>query len=698
MRARWAVAAAAMLCGSAGSAAAQTTVDFDRDVKPLLRDKCVACHGASQQNGGLRLDRRQSAMLGGGTGVAILPGNAARSPLIWRVSGPTSFGPQMPPTGALRSDEIATLARWIDTGAPWPDPPPAAADTPLMRAALSGTAAEMRALIDRRADVNARNGDGVTALMWSVADPEKVRLLVEHGADVRARSDDGRTALHIAAARTGASDIVTLLLGHGASATDPGAGTPPIEIAANAGDAATLDALLQAGATPTEGAAAIAAFNECRPCVDVLRRHGLDAKALGPALGLAIGMDGVAMVDYLLQSGAPLDAAQLPPWSDYTPLMLAAYSDRDSAAKVRLLLAAGADKTATTPTGETAATLAARKGDRAVLDLLTAPTPKPAAEAAAATGRTAASTPDGLRTAAGKSVALLQKADVVFFKNTGCISCHHQTLPAMLVAMAARKGVRVDEEAARASLRTVNAYLDERRQRTLQGFGIPGAPTTAGYLLIALHAQGQPPTPATDALARQLQATQLADGRWRIQAPRPPIESSDVTATAVSLRALRLYAPAADRAAADRAVAGAVAWLGRAAAASTEERTFRLLGLAWGGASRRLVAGAARDLAADQRADGGWAELPGLESDAYSTGQALFALREAGAAAPSDARVQRGIAFLLRTQHDDGSWLVKSRSIPVQVYFETGFPHGADQFVSAAGTAWAALALTQAVP
>ena len=673
-----------MVLRGAGAAAQTTAIDFDRDVKPLLRDKCVGCHGPSQQNGGLRLDRRQSALLGGASGVGIIPGNSSRSPLIWRVSGPSVFGPQMPPTGPLRADDIAMLKTWVDRGASWPEEAPStAADTPLMRAALNGSAAEMRALIDTGADVNARNGAGATALMWAVTDAEKVRLLLDKGADVRARSEDGRTALHIAVMRSGASDVIRQLLAHGASATEKGAGALPIDIAANAGDPATLDLLLQAGAVPTEGAAANASFVECVDCIEVLRQHGLDAKRLGPALGVAIGMGGVNVVEYLLKSGAPLDASPFPMWPDYTALMIAAYSDRDPMAKVKLLLGAGADPSGKTSNGETAASLAGKRGDRDVAQLLTA---------AAARGDAA------MRGAIEKSIALLQKSDVVFTKNTGCISCHHETLPAMLVAMAGPKRIHVDEAAARLQLQKMLAYLDERRERILQGFDIPGSPATAGYLLIALHAQGQPPSPATDALARLLQMTQLGDGRWRIQAPRPPIESTDITATAVSVRALRLYAPAARKADTDRAVAAAVKWLVSARAMSTEEKAFRLLGLAWSGAAGDVIAAAARDLAGAQRPDGGWSELSTLESDAYSTGQALFALHQASGATPADPIYRKGVAFLLNTQHDDGSWLVKTRSIPFQVYFETGFPHGPDQFISAAGTAWAAIALTLAVP
>ena len=80
-------------------------------------------------------------------------------------------------------------------------------------------------------------------------------------------------------------------------------------------------------------------------------------------------------------------------------------------------------------------------------------------------------------------------------------------------------------------------------------------------------------------------------------------------------------------------------------------------------------------------------------SDAYATGQALVALSQAGAIPVSDAAYKRGVDFLLKTQLADGSWYVRSRAIPLQPYFEGGFPHGNDQWISAAATNWAALAL-----
>ena len=123
---------------------------------------------------------------------------------------------------------------------------------------------------------------------------------------------------------------------------------------------------------------------------------------------------------------------------------------------------------------------------------------------------------------------------------------------------------------------------------------------------------------------------------------------------------------------------------------------FKLLGLAWAKAGRAAVEQAARELQAEQRPDGGWSQLPALQSDAYATGQALAALHQGAGLPVSDPAYQKGVQFLLKTQLEDGSWYVKSRSIPFQPYFESGFPHGPDQWISAAGSSWATMALALA--
>jgi glucose/arabinose dehydrogenase len=123
--------------------------------------------------------------------------------------------------------------------------------------------------------------------------------------------------------------------------------------------------------------------------------------------------------------------------------------------------------------------------------------------------------------------------------------------------------------------------------------------------------------------------------------------------------------------------------------------------LHWAGASSEIIAAAGRHLLALQQDDGGWAQLTTMASDAYATGEALVALRESGASAPTDRAYRRGLEFLLRTQIDDGSWIVETRAVPIQAYFESGFPYGVNQWISTAATGWATTALalaTQTVP
>ena len=98
-----------------------------------------------------------------------------------------------------------------------------------------------------------------------------------------------------------------------------------------------------------------------------------------------------------------------------------------------------------------------------------------------------------------------------------------------------------------------------------------------------------------------------------------------------------------------------------------------------------------------QRPDGSWAQLDSMVGDAYATGQTLWILKECGFAT-SEAAYQRGATFLLKTQHADGSWLVETRSRPVQAMFDNGDPHGKHQFISTPATCWATAALTAILP
>jgi hypothetical protein len=374
--------------------------------------------------------------------------------------------------------------------------------------------------------------------------------------------------------------------------------------------------------------------------------------------------------------------------------MRAAASDSIGADLVQMLLEKGADPRAQTASGRTALDFARVHGDTPIVALLTKAGATASSVAAPAPVASPAPTP---RAAVERSVPLLQQSDVTFMNKSGCVSCHNNSLTMMTVSVARSRGVRVEEETAQHQVDAISRYLESWRERALQNNGIPGESDTISYILVGLAAEGAPATEATDAMARYVLRQQAPDGRWVVEAHRPPIESNHIQVTATAVRALQTYAPRAQRAKYEDGIRRAAAWLAAATPRVTEERAFRLLGLGWTHASRAAIQKAARDLVATQRTDGGWSQLPTLASDAYATGEALVALEQSGAVTASDAAYRRGVAFLLKTQLADGSWFVRSRAIAIQPFFESGFPHGRDQFISAAATNWAAMALAAAV-
>lgn len=721
---------------AAGSAQDVARVDFARDVQPILKQRCYGCHGPSHQENNFRLDRRSAAMRGG-TIAVIGPGNSAGSRLFLRLTG-NDFGPQMPPAGPLSPAQISTIKAWIDQGAEWPDdlageepravPDPAATtlmkalrdgdatafrtlaaaepgagnakgpagSTPLMHAVLYGDATAVKRLLDAGANPNIRNAAGATALMWAVTDLEKTRLLLEHGADVNAQSADQRTPLLVAAGLPGGSAVVRLLVDRGADVEAHAAGgafgeTTPLTEAAYAGDAATFLLLVERGADVKAEAPlllALSLYSECAPCAQTLLSSA-NLADLGPAMTLTAPPNGPALAfSQLLERGASASVTDL---QGRTVLMLAAASDAVPVDAAKSLIARGVDVNAVSPTGETAIALAKLRGNTALVDLLLKAGAKDAAVPAAPAAKPVPAA--SLRAAVERSVPLLQDASGAFLKKSGCVSCHHNSLASMAVAMARSQGVRVDEEMAQDQQDTVGRYLETWRERALQGAGIPGDSDTVSYILLGLSAEGYPSDEATDAMARFVARQQTPSGRWHITAHRPPIESEDVEVTAVSMRALQVYAPKSGRAPYEEAIRRAAAWLAKAEPHNTESRAFQLLGLDWSKAGTGPLQRAARALTATQRPDGGWPQLPTLPSDAYATGQALFALVETGALPATDPVYQRGARFLLNSQFEDGSWFVKSRAIPVQPHFETGFPFGHDQFISAAASNWATMAL-----
>jgi len=223
-------------------------------------------------------------------------------------------------------------------------------------------------------------------------------------------------------------------------------------------------------------------------------------------------------------------------------------------------------------------------------------------------------------------------------------------------------------------------------------------PAFAGYMLYPLELAGVDPDLGASVTALWTAMRQTTEGNWKAIIHRPPLEASDFTATASMVRLIRYYLPAEETA---NRIGRARNWLLRATPESTEDRAWQLFGLHWAGAQAAEVKRVAAELLADQRHDGGWAQLPTRQSDAYATGEVLVALREAGLMSTADPAYQKGLRFLLATQLPDGSWIVPTRHhspMPGNSYFETGFPHGESQFISCAGSNWASMALLETIP
>jgi len=304
----------------------------------------------------------------------------------------------------------------------------------------------------------------------------------------------------------------------------------------------------------------------------------------------------------------------------------------------------------------------------------------------------AAQSTQDVRQAVDRALPPLEHSTAAFVGKRACISCHHNLLSILTFQTARERGVAVDPDVLNAvesktfrPLRGPSALDDAVQAATLND------PTPDdSYLLMAAHASGLAPDLTTAVYARRLIQWQR-DGHWVTSDFRPPHSSSMFTATATAVRAISLYTP--DKAGIRRARQ----WLYRTRPASTEDAAFRLLGLVWAGATANETDSARSDLLAMRKSTGGWPQLPGYQSDAYSTGESLFALHEAGTPITG-----ADLKFLISTQASDGTWRVRTRMIsPAQVspaYFSTGFPYERDEYLSYAGSAWAVMALLAALP
>ena len=303
-----------------------------------------------------------------------------------------------------------------------------------------------------------------------------------------------------------------------------------------------------------------------------------------------------------------------------------------------------------------------------------------------------------IKKAVNKTLPLLQTSSHLFLENAGgCQSCHHQDLTAVSLSLAKEKGFTVNDTILNEIFDSVNSAIRSRKDVLSQNGDPVAIVMSSGYQLWALWANKYKSNKLIEMLVKNLMQRQIYDGSWVSPNPRPPLEYYAFSATALMVSALQYYSPPSLKPEIDQRIEKARAWMIKTIPENNEERIFQLLGLKWINGDKNFIHQQAKKLLATQHEDGGWSQLPTLESDSYATGQALYALYETGQLKTNDPAFEKGIAFLLKTQYEDGSWKVKSRSIPFVPFVQNGFPHDKDQFISAAGTNWATMALTLAV-
>ena len=598
---------------------------------------------------------------------------------------------------AIRRGSVADVDRLLKGGA---SPNVADADgTPgLMAATLFGDASLVKLLLERGADPNRAGVGGTTALMWAVPNIEKVRLLLDRGANVNARSETDRTALLIASSYPRTVEVLRLLIDRGADirAQDRASATA-LALAVRSADVDVVRFLVERGLDLA--ALPAAARRQAFTRNDLATTDYVMSKVPAPnqdALHMAAMWQPPSVLAKWIELGADVNTTLAAQYAR-TPLMNAVTSEAEGVDTLKLLLEKGANPNAEMTEGERPLDWAIYKGDKAKIQVLE--------QYGAMRGRgprreeiapPAAGGISDAHVSLRRSLSRLTEVAPKFRDQATCISCHHNALPALAAATARRKGIEIDEVRAKKNLDDIFTFFTAAVPRMMMGDpAVGGEAITTGYAQMALLAEGHPLDVTTGVMTHWLMARQMPDGRWLGNGlNRPPSEYSLITHTAIAAGGLKSYPLPGRKSEVEASLHRARGWLLAAQPKSAEERAMRLMGLVWTDASRGRIADAVKAVREQQETSGGWSQFGRTPPDAYGTGLSLYALHIAGIAV-TDETYKKGVAFLLGSQYQDGTWLVRTHSFPVQRYFESGFPYGRHQWISAAGTSWASLAIAQ---
>jgi N-acyl-D-amino-acid deacylase len=305
---------------------------------------------------------------------------------------------------------------------------------------------------------------------------------------------------------------------------------------------------------------------------------------------------------------------------------------------------------------------------------------------------------DEIRGAVQRAIVPIERAMLGYRENRRCFSCHHHTHAIIGLTEMASRGLKVDRELLQVQfIRTVGRTKGVEH-RYLNNSNIGGGVDTTGHALMAMRIGGYLSDETTEAMVKWILKRDRGRGFWTGTKNRAPTQTSDITRTWLCLDALEHFGTSELVDLINERKAQSRQWLLKVETKTTEDAVSQIRALSVVGDAATEVKKFATELIKQQRDDGGWAQTSEMESDAYATGSALITLHQYAGLATNEGFYQRGVEFLKSSQLDDGTWHVKTRATPVQKYFESGFPHGRDQFISMTATCWAATAMALTLP
>jgi hypothetical protein len=308
-----------------------------------------------------------------------------------------------------------------------------------------------------------------------------------------------------------------------------------------------------------------------------------------------------------------------------------------------------------------------------------------------------------------KALVFLENEAIQWSKERRCLSCHHGTMTIWALSEAKGQGFNISTD--RLSEMNHSAFGETGALIKASIVSDPAKPVDSqpGRNIVSLStfnlAMASRFVPSLDKVSRQeldlmvkdIVKHQEADGSWSGPPPSngpPPVFESAEVMTLRSMLALETYRPTdSSLSASFRAcLEKATIWLKQTKPAdTTQTAALRLLVEAQAGKRGKDLASGIAGLLKRQNTDGGWGPTRELPSDAYATGQALYALSLAGVR-NNRAEIERARAFLITHQRPDGSWLMIPRAHPGQTPFKNPAP------IIYFGSSWATLGLLRSMP